>query len=227
MQFFYISENAVMLQLTEHFTAETTQRLIALHKKIEQDSPHGVIESVLGYTTLTVYFDWIYLSHQEIQDYLTKLLQEPLEQQKQGTHHNIPVCYEKEYAPDLSFVAKYHDLSIEEVIQKHTNNTYTVSFLGFSPGFPFLSGMDTNIATPRKDKPRLEVPKGSVGIAGEQTGMYPSTSPGGWQVVGRSPVSLLHLYKKEPTLMKAGDTVSFYPINKYTFQQYQSKETVT
>ncbi|MFK4996767.1 5-oxoprolinase subunit PxpB [Bacillus sp. N9] len=111
-------------------------------------------------------------------------------------HHetiDIPVCYEEPFSPDLTAVAHYHHLTTSEIINIHSAPIYHVYFLGFAPGFPFLGGMNEAIATPRKDTPSLQISKGSVGIAGKQTGIYPFASPGGWQIIGRTPIDLFNI----------------------------------
>src|SRR5699024_9656039 len=125
--------------------------------------------------------------------------------EKDATLYEIPVCYEEEFGWDMGEVTNSHSISQQELVALHTEPTYTVSFLGFSPGFPFLNGMNQAIQTSRKQNPRLEVPKGSVGLAGKQTGIYPSQSPGGWQIIGRTPIELLPLQPHKPTLLTPGD----------------------
>ncbi|MBO1911088.1 5-oxoprolinase subunit PxpB, partial [Microvirga sp. 3-52] len=115
--------------------------------------------------------------------------------------------------PDLEYVAKSNNLSIEEVIQIHSENEYLVYMIGFAPGFPFLGGMDKRIATPRKETPRLTIPSGSVGIAGKQTGVYPLETPGGWQIIGRTPLDLFLPDMSPPTLLEAGDKIRFMPVS--------------
>jgi inhibitor of KinA len=182
----------------------------------------GIIALVPAYTTLTIHYDptsynddfpYQYLKAQ-IQKILSKLL-------KIGTTNGncflIPVCYDSPFSLDLSEVASTNNLSIEDVIHLHTKETYQVSFLGFSPGFPFLSGLHKRIATPRKQNPRTLVKAGSVGIAGEQTGIYPTDSPGGWQIIGQTPLSIYFPKKDNPTLFAPGDFIRFYPITATQF----------
>jgi inhibitor of KinA len=130
---------------------------------------------------------------------------------------NIPVCYDTEFAPDLSRVAKYHGISEEKVIQLHSQTIYTISFIGFLPGFPYVRGLSEKLYTPRIDTPRTHIAKGSVGIGGKQTGIYPSDSPGGWNIIGRSPLAFFSAKKQQPSLLKAGDRVQFEPISKDEF----------
>jgi inhibitor of KinA len=130
----------------------------------------------------------------------------------------IPVCYGGEFGPDLEEVAACHQMSVEEVIELHCRPVYTVYMIGFTPGFPYLGGLDERLITPRKRKPRQRVPTGSVGIADRQTGIYSADSPGGWQIIGRTPVKLFDLTRAEPFLLQAWDRVQFIPVSKEAFE---------
>lgn len=126
---------------------------------------------------------------------------------------NIPVCYGGEWGPDLDHVAAVNGLSPGEVIRIHSEGVYLVHMIGFAPGFPYLGGLSKKISTPRRETPRLVIPKGSVGIAGDQTGVYPLETPGGWQLIGRTPINLFNPSSETPSLLKAGDFVRFVPIS--------------
>lgn len=121
----------------------------------------------------------------------------------------IPVHYGGEFGEDLFDVAKFHHTTAEEIIRRHTEPTYTVFMMGFQPGFPYLGGLPENLHTPRRAQPRTKVPAGSVGIGGSQTGIYPFTSPGGWQLLGRTEISLFDIQQDPPVLLMAGDNVKF------------------
>ncbi len=125
----------------------------------------------------------------------------------------IPVCYGGEYGPDLAFVAQHNHLGEAEVIRIHSAREYPVYLMGFTPGFPYLGGMDPAIAAPRLNTPRSRIPGGSVGIAGEQTGIYPVDSPGGWRIIGRTDLRLFDITSEPPFLLAPGDVVSFMPVH--------------
>ena len=130
----------------------------------------------------------------------------------------IPVCYGGEYGPDIEFVAKHNNLSVEEVIKLHTAPQYLVYMIGFCPGFPYLGGMDKRIATPRREVPRVKIPARSIGIAGEQTGGYPISTPGGWQIIGRTPIEMFNPKDEQnPSLLHSGDLVKFYAISEQEY----------
>jgi inhibitor of KinA len=134
---------------------------------------------------------------------------------------DIPVCYGVEFGPDMDTVAKTAGLGIEEVIQRHSAPDYLIYMVGFTPGFPFLGGLDEKLFTPRLKTPRMAVPWGSVGIANNQTGIYPITSPGGWQIIGRTPVRLFDPAAWPPTPLEIGDAVNFFPIEMEAYNNWQ------
>ena len=124
----------------------------------------------------------------------------------------IPIRYGEEFGPDLEGVAKLHGISPEEVVELHSSATYTVYFLGFVPGFAYLGGLPERIATPRLQTPRKHVPRGSLGIAGNQTGVYPCSTPGGWQIIGRTPLEMFRPDRENMSLLSIGDRVRFVPL---------------
>ena len=134
------------------------------------------------------------------------------------------MCYGGEYGPDLLEVAQHCSLTPKEVIARHTAPTYRIYMLGFTPGFPYLGGMDPSIAAPRRKEPRIHIPAGSVGIAGEQTGVYPIVSPGGWQLIGRTPLRLFDPQKEQPILLSAGAGIRFVPSDEEAFRKMEEKE---
>ncbi|MDX1462578.1 MAG: 5-oxoprolinase subunit PxpB [Marinirhabdus sp.] len=129
----------------------------------------------------------------------------------------IPVCYEGEFASDIERVAKFNQLSIQQVIKLHSEATYTVAFIGFLPGFPYVTGLPDALHTPRLSSPRPRITAGSVGIGGNQTGVYPQDSPGGWNIIGRTPIPLFNPLATSPALLQAGDTLCFQPIDRSKF----------
>jgi len=133
----------------------------------------------------------------------------------------IPVVYGGEYGPDMEWVSQYHNISVDEVIQLHTGTTYQVYMIGFMPGFPYLGELPEGLATPRRETPRTVIPQGSVAIAQRQTGIYPVESPGGWQILGRTPLKLFNPLHSPPTLLEMGDLVRFFSIGEKEFKQWQ------
>lgn len=169
----------------------------------------NVQEVVVGMNNFTVYFD-LFADSQPLIETLQSLWQNYQAQASQTPRCiEIPVHYGGEFGEDLFDVAKFHQTTPEEIIRRHTEPTYTVFMIGFQAGFPYLNGLPENLHTPRRDVPRTKVPAGSVGIGGSQTGIYPFTSPGGWQLLGRTELPLFDIQQSPPTLLAAGDNVRF------------------
>lgn len=188
----------------------------------------GLRELVPAYQTLTVYYDPFIVNgafpFEKVKIHLETILKSlNTTTDTSNRFIEIPVCYESEFAPDLIDLAASNNLTVEEAVQLHSSVIYDVMFIGFSPGFPFLSGLDDRLHFPRKMVPRLKVHQGSVGIAGKQTGIYSLDSPGGWQIIGRTPIKLFKIKNEPPTLLKAGDKVKFYPISQKEFHLWEEQ----
>jgi inhibitor of KinA len=137
---------------------------------------------------------------------------------------NIPVLYGDEHGPDLEEVAQHNDLSINEVVNIHSSNPYLIYLLGFMPGFPFLGGLSEKIHTPRRSEPRTKIPAGSVGIANNQTGLYPKQSPGGWQIIGQTPIDVFNINREPMCLYQPGDYIKFYSITQGEFEDIKKQQ---
>lgn len=226
IRFFPMGEDALIMEFGDSINLETNQRILSWKKAIEAADLPEVMDIVPAYTTLTIFYYSGSISSCPYETLKSSILQlNPILSTAQEVKKlkDIPVCYEEPYALDLQFVAKSNGISEQEVIQIHTSKHYPVYFLGFSPGFPFLGGMDTTIAVPRRTTPRAKIPAGSVGIAGEQTGIYPITSPGGWQIIGRTPYQLFNQDHHPPTLLQPGDLIRFIAISNEEFQALEGK----
>ncbi len=174
-----------------------------------------ILEVVPTYRSLMVYFDPLVITREALQEHIAGYLAElGADAVASDTTRiiTIPVSYGGEFGPDLEFVARHNAITQEEVVAIHTSIPYLVYMLGFTPGFPYLGGMSERIAAPRLDVPRVKIPAGSVGIAGKQTGIYPLESPGGWQVIGRTPLRLFNPSDESPFLFAAGDYLQFAAI---------------
>ena len=143
---------------------------------------------------------------------------------KQTRIINIPVLYGDEYGPDLEEVAQHNHLSIDEVVNIHSSNSYLIYLLGFMPGFPFLGGLSEKIHTPRRSEPRTKIPAGSVGIANNQTGLYPKQSPGGWQIIGQTPIDVFNINREPMCLYQPGDYIKFYSITHEEFEDFKEQQ---
>lgn len=204
----------------------------AVFYRLQNKPIPGMIEAVPAYCSITIYYD-VLLIRNKLSKQLTAfewvsdkikeyLFVEKNEFEADEPLINIPVCYDKEYGPDLDFVALKNTISVEEIIQCHTATEYRVYMLGFLPGFAYMGLIDEKIVSPRKQYPAL-VEAGSVGIAGKQTGIYPFKSPGGWQIIGRTPLNLFDKEKTNPVLFKSGDNVKFYSITKDEFEDIKNR----
>ena len=184
----------------------------------------GIIELVPTYCALLIQYDAMVYSYSDICRILEPTLQESVTDSANElvTIVEIPTVYGGEFGPDLGFVASHNHLSEAEVVSIHSGTDYLVYMLGFIPGFTYLGGMDPRIATPRLSSPRTLIPAGSVGIAGEQTGTYPSDSPGGWQIIGRTPVTMYDMSKEQAALLQAGDYVRYVSIDENEFHRIKS-----
>lgn len=227
IQLLPLGDKAVVLQFGEEVSEATHAKIQAVAHYLSRHPTPGVLEFVPAYTTLTVYYDPWLLSNKgktDPYDKVVTILQHVLEKAKEQQHNDIrlveiPVCYGGAFGPDLEEVADYNNLTPQKVIELHSKNIYLVHMIGFAPGFPYLGGMDKRIAAPRKQDPRAIIPKGSVGIAGEQTGIYPLETPGGWQLIGRTPLVLFDPEREQPSFLKAGDHVKFMPVSEQEFQK--------
>ena len=199
---------------------QTIERIKALQLE-------GIIELVPTYCALLVEYDAMLYSYSEICNIIEPTLEEGMTDTTNElvTVVEVPTVYGGEFGPDLSFVASHNHLSEDEVISIHSGTDYLVYMLGFIPGFTYLGGMDLRIATPRLSSPRTLIPAGSVGIAGEQTGTYPSDSPGGWQIIGRTSVTMYDMSKAQAALLKAGDYVRYVPIDESEFHRIKALGT--
>ncbi|MCJ8010094.1 5-oxoprolinase subunit PxpB [Lederbergia wuyishanensis] len=224
-----LGDSAIVIEFGENINLETNNRILEMNQAITNQPFLGFIEAVPAYTTLTCFYDPVCVGTGFPYETVKKELEQRVYSLSTFNKRNekiidIPVCYENDYSMDIEYVASYNGLTKKEVIHFHSETLYHVYFLGFAPGFPFLGGMNEKIATPRRPAPRLKVPKGAVGIAGKQTGVYPFESPGGWQIIGRTPLELFNPDRTPPSLLLPGDKVRFTPISKQEFDLLEGKQ---
>jgi inhibitor of KinA len=219
-----LGDSALLIQVCERLAPdpeETLREVVRVWRRLETASLPGVIEIAPAYTTVAVYYDPLKLSPAVGDDPaggLRETIAEALAMQasaaveEMGRMIEIPVCYGGAWGPDLADVARHAGLTEEGAIERHSAGRYLVHCLGFTPGFAYLSGLPPELATPRRASPRRKVPAGAVGIGGSQTGVYPLPSPGGWQLIGWTPLSLFDPQGESPTLLRVGDRVRFRPV---------------
>ena len=190
-----------------------------------QHPPEGIIEIIPTYRSLLLLYDPRRTEPDKLRQQLSALeTRRPYIQVPTPRTVEIPVCYGGECGPDIEFVAATHELSVPEVVQLHAGSVYPIYMIGFTPGFPFLGGLPERLHTPRLKTPRTHVPEGSVGIANNQTGIYPVTSPGGWQLIGRTPLKLFAPDRSDPFLYRTGDLIKFKPITYEAYQRLAAEE---
>ena len=224
MRILTVGDCAVSVEFGQEISLEINHKVMALKMVLEREPIRGIVELIPTYCSLLIQYDPMELRYGQLRDRLEALVTQLDEVEmppKQVVE--IPVAYGGEYGPDLGEVARAHNISEEEVIKLHSEPEYPIYMLGFVAGFPYLGGMNKAIATPRKKSPRLKIEAGSVGIAGEQTGIYSVESPGGWQIIGRTPLKLYDVNRNEPVLLKAGQYIKFKPITKEEFRTMENE----
>lgn len=216
-----LGDQALVLSFGDTISEAVNARVRQVATHIDNWLQPGIIEYVPAYTTITIYYDPLLTSYNDLLSALQPIVRDIAENQEyKGVKKEIPVYYN---GADLAYVAQHSGLSENEVVSIHSEGEYLVHMLGFVPGFPYLGGMDSRIATPRKEVPRLKIEAGAVGIAGQQTGVYPIATPGGWQIIGHTPLQLFDLTQENPSLLEAGDRVAFIPITYDEFVQLKAK----
>ncbi len=221
-------DNGLLVEFGEGIDPMVNAKVRAVAKTFEKNMPDGVREIIPTYRSLLFIYDPIVTNPdnlcplieriEQVENKLEKIELDPFRVVE------IPVCYGEEFGPDIGNVGNDHGLTMEQVIRLHSAPEYLIYMVGFTPGFPFLGGLDEKLTTPRLKTPRMLVPEGSVGIANNQTGMYPIASPGGWQIIGRTPLKLFAPDRPEPFLYKAGDMIKFKPISKDEYERVLQKE---
>ena len=219
-------DSAITISFGNEIHREIHRKVTIFTDYVKAESFPWLLEVVPGFASVTIYYNPIKVilkvPNKTPYDQVESILKSQLFNLPLSTNHRsktviIPVCYCMEYGPDLKGVAEYHQLTEQEVISIHSRQEYFVYMIGFAPGFPYLGGMSNQIATPRKATPGLQISAGSVGIGGDQTGIYPIDSPGGWHIIGRTPLQLFDKKATYPSLLKAGDRVKFTPITPEQF----------
>jgi inhibitor of KinA len=223
MRYFPLGDTAVVVEFDTVIGSASHEKVRLLSLYLDQHPFLGMIEYIPAFTTVTVFYDPFVLRYAEAQTELERAVSqaEHLSVKQKARTVEIPVCYGGEFGPDLEDVASHNGLTAEEVVRIHSGGEYLVYMIGFAPGFPYLGGMSERIAAPRRSSPRLSIPAGTVGIAGMQTGVYPIETPGGWQLIGRTPVPLFRPDQNHPTLLMAGDVIRFRPITQDEYENWE------
>jgi KipI family sensor histidine kinase inhibitor len=219
------SDRSLLIYCGEQITLESHQQITKLLRLLEFEPIAGVRNLHPAYCSLLITFDALKLTHEGLEailrGYLNRVKEFLLPEPRQV---EIPVCYGSEYGPDLNDVAALHGITPAQVIEIHSSATYLVYFLGFVPGFAYLGELPKVLVTPRLAVPRRAVPPGSVGIAGSQTGVYPLPTPGGWRLIGRTPIAMFRPHLTEMSLLAIGDRVRFTPVSNEQFAALEKSQ---
>ena len=233
-RFLLQGDHGLVVEFGQDINPELVEQVRMLMAALQGAPLQGVLELIPTYRSLLIRYDPMVLSKDDLHGYVESLLQQEQKIISPAFVTEIPVCYGGEFGPDLEQVAKYSKMTPQEVIAYHTSVDYLIYMLGFTPGFPYLGGLPQEIACPRLTKPRTAVPAGSVGIAETQTGIYPMLSPGGWQIIGRTPLRLFDPNREVPVLLQAGDYLRFVEVSyeeylaiarEVELKQYVAKRT--
>lgn len=215
-------DSALLIEFGKEINPETNRKITAIVQLMREQHIEGIVDVIPAFCSLLINYDPRVLSYEELKERMENLLK--METKTETTRKRIfeiPVCYGGEYGPDIDNIAEHEGLSVNEVIKIHSSKDYLIYMLGFLPGFTYLGGLDERIHTPRLASPRLTIRAGSVGIGGSQTGIYPLNSPGGWQLMGLTPVRTYDPERQTPILVEAGDYIRFIPIDEEEFLRIQ------
>ena len=207
-----VSESSFLAEFPETSGEDANRSAVALADRLARKPPRGLLDAIPGATTLFVLFDPGIVEREKLVRRLRRLAEEPGTAPRETRRFRIPVAYGGDSGPDLSVLASQRGISAEELARRHAGADYTVAFLGFSPGFAYLTGLPPGLSAPRRDSPRTRVPAGSLAIGGDYTAIYPAETPGGWMLIGRSPVRLFDPAAHPPALLRPGDRVFFQPM---------------
>ena len=212
-------DTAINVEFSERIDRETNEKVHGLLNNLKVKNLAGIIAMIPAYRSLLIQYDPCDCSFERLLLAIEECLGEyGVQLSEESEPIDLPVCYGGEFGADLEEVALFHRMTPERVVELHSSPVYYVSMIGFTPGFPYLGGLDERLITPRKKDPRKKVPAGSIGIADRQTGIYPIESPGGWQLIGRTPLKLFDLKRAEPFYLKPGDRLRFRPITREEFE---------
>jgi len=217
-------DRAILIEWKAEICPSISNDILDLQQKIFAFENRNIVDTIVGYTSLTIVYN------NPFEDYLNEIAvlkkintSKDIDLKKSSFTWEIPVCYDLEFGIDLQEISKVTNLEISEIVKLHSQSSYRVYFIGFLPGFLYLGGLNKQLFFDRKSNPRLKVAKGAVAIGGEQTGVYPSESAGGWNVIGKTPVNFFNINENSPCFAKAGDFIKFVRIDKNEFLQIEKE----
>lgn len=217
-------DSSILVEFGKVISPEINRKITATVQLMKMQHIEGVVDIIPAFCSLLINYDPRVISYEEITERMQRLLKmdAKMDEEKKKIYE-IPVCYGGEYGPDIANIAEHAGLTEEEVIKIHSSRDYLIYMLGFLPGFCYLGGLDERIHTPRLANPRIKISAGSVGIGGSQTGIYPLDSPGGWQLMGMTPVKTYDPDREVPILLEAGDYIRFIPINEEEYNRIKEQ----
>jgi len=217
-----MGDRSLIVEIGDRISPEINRRVSALALFLEENPIDGIIDIVPAYRSVLIIYEPLTTDVRKLKKGIDEMQEEVVAiHLPEPVTIEMPVVYGGKHGPDLEWVAQYHKITPEEVIRLHTATTFHVYMIGFTPGFPYMGELPESLETPRKETPRTAIPEGSVGIAQRQTGIYPVVSPGGWQIIGRSPLNLFNPNQNPPALLKAGDKVKFSQIDEEVFRHWK------
>lgn len=224
---FQFNKTSILIEFDSEINEKLLDFILSLKENIIDKNTKQILQVTTSFNSLLIiYISTINNFYDEKMKLLQLISEVNVQHKSNSEFKKIPVCYEADFGCDLDLLSEDLGLSISEIIKKHTQAIYTVYFIGFLPGFPYLGGLDSSLFHKRKSDPRRQIPEGSVGIADQQTGIYPTDSPGGWQIIGRSPIQLFDSNRTDKMCyLKAGDRIQFESISKEEFEYIQSEKS--
>ena len=220
IRFLTAGDSSLLIEFGKEISPAVNRKIAATVQLMKDQNIEGVVDVIPAFCSLLVNYDPRVIRYEEIRERMQALVKvEAKAGQQRRKVFEIPVCYGGEYGPDIENIAEHAGLSVEEVIELHSSRDYLIYMLGFLPGFTYLGGLDERLHTPRLANPRIRIPAGSVGIGGSQTGIYPLDSPGGWQLMGMTPVRTYDPSREAPILVEAGDYIRFVPVDEEEYNR--------
>ena len=222
-----LGDSAILINFDNIINEGVNKKVLAFFNQIKQSALPGIRDIVPAYCSLAIHYDPLLVSnkHHTAFEYYSDQVTTILNSESEDVQNiyrmiRIPVCYSKKFGVDLNTISIARKISVEEIIALHSGKKYRIYMIGFLPGFAYMGEIDEKIRMPRLSQPRFKIEAGSVGIAGKQTGIYPVESPGGWQIIGRTPISIFNNTSEDPVLFQPGDEVQFYSITEDEFKNY-------
>ncbi len=217
-------DSSLLIAFEQEVNPEINRKITSLVRLIRDQHIEGILDMIPSYCALLINYDPRMVSYKKLTERIERLLKMEVQATNERKRvFEIPVCYGGEFGPDLQQIADHAGMTVDEVISIHTSRDYLIYMLGFLPGFCYLGGLDERIHTPRLATPRIKIPAGSVGIGGSATGIYPLDSPGGWQLMGNTPVKTFDANREVPILLQAGDYIRFVPISREEYDSIKAQ----